>query len=46
MILMNLSDFSVATVKNADYRAYISNINKKEAVNILNSYKLGDKGVL
>ena len=46
MTVMNLSNFFVVTIKNADYRVYINSINKKEAVNILNSSKLDDKGVL
>ena len=45
MTVMNLSDFFVITIKNADYRVYISNINEKEPVNILNNSLLGDTGV-
>ena len=46
MTVMNLSDFLVLTIKNVDYRVYISNIDKKEALNILKSSNLGDKEVL
>ena len=46
MTVMNLGDFFIVTVKKSDCRVYISNINIKEAVNILNSSKLDDKGVL
>ena len=46
MTVINLSDFFVLTIKNVDYRVYISNINKKEAVNFLNNSLLGDKVVL
>ena len=46
MTVMNLSDFSVLNIKGADYRIYVSGIDKKDAVNILNNSKLGDKGVL
>ena len=46
MTVMNLSDFFLLTIKGVDYRVYISNINKKEAVNILNIFLLDDKGVL
>ena len=44
--LMDLSDFFILTIKNVDYRVYISNIGKKEAVNILKNSNLDDKGVL
>ena len=43
MTVMNLTDFFIRGV---NYRVYISGINKKEAVNILNNSELGDKGVL
>ena len=46
MTVMNLSDFFILNIKSVDYRVYISGIDNKEAVNILNSSKLGDKGVL
>ena len=46
MNVMNLGNFFVITTKNADYRVYINSINKKEAVHILNSSVLDDKGVL
>ena len=41
-----LSDLFIATVKNIDYRVYISDIDKKAAVNILNNSVLSDKGVI
>ena len=46
MTVMNLGNFFVVTVKNADYRVHISSINEKEAAHILNSSKLDDKGIL
>ena len=46
MIVQNLSDFFIVTVKNVDYRCYIVGVNKKDAVNLLNNSFLGDKGVL
>ena len=46
MTVVDLSDFFVLNIKNVDYRVYISNIDKKEAVNILKHFLLGDKGVL
>ena len=46
MTVMNLSDFFILSIGGVDYRVYISGIDKKEAVNILNNSDLGDKGVL
>ena len=46
MTVINLSDFFILNIRGVDYRIYISGINKKEAVNILNNSELGDKGVL
>ena len=47
MTVMDLSDFYVLTIKgNGNYRVYISNIDKKEAIIIFKKSKLDDKGVL
>ena len=35
MTVQNLSDFFVATIKNVDYRIYITDVDKKAAVFIL-----------
>ena len=43
---MKLSDFFILNVRGADYRVYIANISKEEAVNILNNSHLAEKGVL
>ena len=43
--VMDLSDFFILTIKNVDYRIYISTIDKKDKKLIKNSL-LGDKGVL
>ena len=32
MTVMDLSDFFILNIKNNDYRVYISNIDKKEAI--------------
>ena len=32
MTIMNLSDFFILTIKNVNYKVYISNTDKKEAV--------------
>ena len=46
MAVMNLSDFFILNIKGVDYRLYISGIDKKDAINILNNSVLGNKGVL
>ena len=45
MTVMDLSDFFILNIKDNDYRVYISNIDKKEAIIILKNSNLGDKGV-
>ena len=46
MTVIDLSDFLVLAIESVDYRVYISNIDKKEAVNILKNSNLDNKGVL
>ena len=47
MTAMILSDFFfILNIKNNDYRVYISNIDKKEAIIILKKSNLDDKEVL
>ena len=46
MTVINLSDFFILNIKDVDYKVYISGIDKKDAVNILSSSVLDDKGVL
>ena len=46
MGVTNLSDFYVLTIKKVDYRVYISGVDKKADVCILNNSELGNKGVL
>ena len=46
MTLMGLSDFFVLNIKGNDYRVYISNIDKKEAMIIFKKSNFDDKGVL
>ena len=45
MTVMNLSDFFILNIKNNDYRKYIRNIDKKEAIVIFKKSNLDDKGV-
>ena len=46
MTVMYLSDFFILNIKNNDYRVYISNTDKKEAITIFKTSNLDDKGVL
>ena len=46
MTLENLSDFFIVTIKNIDYRVYITGVDKKAAIYLLNNSILADKGVL
>ena len=46
MTVMNLSEFFIWNIKGIDYRVYVSNIDQKDAVNILNNFKLSIQGVL
>ena len=46
MTIMDLNDFYVLNIKNNDYRAYISGLDKKEATIIFKKSVLDDKGVL
>ena len=46
MAVQNLNDFFVVTIKNVDYRVYITGVDKKAAVFILKNSNLSDKGVL
>ena len=42
MIVQNLSDFIILTVKNVDYRCYIVDVDKKDAINLLNNSVLNN----
>ena len=44
--VQNLSDIFVVSIKNVDYKAYITGVDKKAAVFILKNSDLSDKGVL
>ena len=46
LTVMDLSDFFIVNIKGNDYRVYITNIDKKEAIIILKSTNLDNKGVL
>ena len=44
MLSVNIGDIAVITVKNADYRCIIHKIGKSEAINLLESFVLKDRG--
>ena len=46
MIVQNLDDFVILTVKNVDCRSCLVGINKKDAISLVNNSVLGNKGVL
>ena len=46
MTVQSLSEFFILTIKNVDYRVYISGVDKKGAVFILINSDLSGKGVL
>ena len=43
MTVIDLSNFFISNIKSKDYRVYISNIDKKEAIIIFKKSKLGFK---
>ena len=45
MIIQELDDFVILKVKGVDYRCYVVNMNKKDAVSLLNNSVLNNKGV-
>ena len=46
MTVQNLSNFFVVTIKKVHYRVYITSVDKKAAVFILQNSDLSDKGLL
>ena len=46
MIVQNLNDFAILRVKSVDYRCYVVNISKENAISLLNNSVLDNKGVL
>ena len=46
MATMGLRDFFIINIKDDDYRVYISNVDKEEAIIIFKKSNLDDKGVL
>ena len=44
MLCLNISDITIITVKNVDYRCIIHNISKCKAINLLKNFLLEDRG--
>ena len=45
-LCLNRSDIAIITVKNVDYCCIMYNINKSEAIHLLENYVLEDRGYL
>ena len=46
MMCLNISDITIITVKNVDYRCIMYNISKSEATNLLQNSVLEDRGYI
>ena len=46
MVVYDLNDFMILNIKGVDYRCYVFNMSKSDAINLLNSSVLDNKGVL
>ena len=46
MFVYDLKDFMILNIKDVDYRCYIFNMSKNDAINLLNNSVLDTKGVL
>ena len=46
MLCLNISNITIITVKNVDYRCIINNISKSEAILLLKSSVLEDRGYI
>ena len=46
MVVYDLNDFMILGMKGIDYRYYIFNMSKSDAINLLNNSVLDNKGVL
>ena len=44
MVYLNISDIAIITVKNVDYRCIMYNISKSEAIDLLETSMLEDRG--
>ena len=46
MMVYDLNEFVILKIKSIDYRCYIFKMSKNDAINLLNSSVLDNKGVL
>ena len=46
MVVYNLKDFMILNIKGVDYRCYVFNMSKNDAIKLLNNLWLNNKGVL
>ena len=46
MVVYDINDFVILNIKGIDYRCYVFNMSKNDAINWLNSSMLDNKGVL
>ena len=46
MLCLTISDITIITIKNVDYRCIIHNISKSEAINLLKNSILEDRGCI
>ena len=46
MVVYDLKDLMILNIKSVDYRCYIFNMSKNDAINLLNNSVLDNKGVL
>ena len=46
MVVYNLKNFMILNIKGVDYRCYVFNMGKNDAIKLLNNSWLDNKGVL
>ena len=46
MMVYDLNDFMILNIKGIDYRCYVFNLSKSDAINLRNNSALDNKGVL
>ena len=46
MVVYDLKDLMILNIKSVDYRCYIFNMSKNDAISLLNNSVLDNKGVL
>ena len=46
MVVQDVKDLIILKIKGVDYRCYMFNMSRSDAINLLNNYCLDNKGVL